>query len=1139
MEKGERASHCLAILLLLVTLGAATSFAQPLSGTLTIGSPPSDYASISLAVSDLNANGISAPVTFEIKSGNYDEQVTIEHFTRTGNATDLVTFKPVFGTVVNWEYSGATSSTNWIVKVDSAQYIKFRNLNFDATEPGGTYGRLVVLDESEYITFEICEFTGFPGASSSTGTLVRINSSGGTSEYISFLENEFLYGYRGIRSNVLGGQARDTYIYGNHFGSQYDGAIYMSAAVGTVIDSNFVNDGAISDVGYQAIFSDGALEITRNEVDLQKGGDGIWISTTEIGGTTTPKLVANNMVAMRGVNADRGIYVPANNSDIYHNTVWMRRAGSALALGANRTGIDVRNNVLVNTGGGYALEAFDPGAIETSEYNILYSDGAFPVHWDGTDYANLTDYKEDSGNDILSFDVSVTFVDTVGGSDLHLASPSDDDVNLTAPEVGGITTDFDGDPRGSFTVTRGADEGIEQLPLDNGDTSEGFYRVAGGMPREFATPTEAIKNLNLRGIKGDVTFRVRVGTFTLGRRIDFVNHSGADALAKTATSTDTVLFRAANPNNRPTFEHASDRTENNWVVKVVDADRVRFDGINLEANGTPPYGRALVLEGDVDDFSISNCEITGLTGETSTLAALVFSDEFEQDRTEIEHCTLTGGSYGVYLKTIGVGTRGEDTKINYNYFDDQTVAGMIVDHEDLEVIGDTVITTRPNATGIYLTGASKPTVTENVIRASGTGAVGLLLQNTSGRTTGLSLVANNFIGGRNIGLKLEGGARLHGIYHNTIRAVDSVLYLGDTGPTVSDSTLYIKNNILDNTSTGPALVVENGKDILESDFNNLNNTGGGTLVDWEGTLYATLGAYQGAVPLDANSVSTSVDFLAPGSADLHLDGASDGDATLVGTPLAAVVTDIDGEPRSGTQPYMGADEATPFTITLGMTVFLEGPFAAGLLGQGLNSAGYLASDATTHPYGGAPWNYPGLETVGAGYLSSPSTAIDWVYLKLYSGTLPNITAVDSTVGLLMRDGSIVSHIDTTQSVAFDVPAGFYIPAIFHRNHVPIIASAAANMAIPAPFYDFTSSMTQAYGTNPMKDLGGGDFGLFAGDVDADGQIIANDFNTWLVDTKVGATGYLPSDFSMDGQVNAADFNLWLANTKAGAASQIP
>ena len=73
----------------------------------------------------------------------------------------------------------------------------------------------------------------------------------------------------------------------------------------------------------------------------------------------------------------------------------------------------------------------------------------------------------------------------------------------------------------------------------------------------------------------------------------------------------------------------------------------------------------------------------------------------------------------------------------------------------------------------------------------------------------------------------------------------------------------------------------------------------------------------------------------------------------------------------------------------------------------------------------------------------------------------------------------------------------------------------------------------------MVDLGGGEFGMFGGDHNHDGQVTVIDFNAWLIATKALVTGYRDEDFTLDSLVTAPDFNLFLTNTKKVAQSQVP
>jgi len=167
------------------------------------------------------------------------------------------------------------------------------------------------------------------------------------------------------------------------------------------------------------------------------------------------------------------------------------------------------------------------------------------------------------------------------------------------------------------------------------------------------------------------------------------------------------------------------------------------------------------------------------------------------------------------------------------------------------------------------------------------------------------------------------------IYYNTI-------YL--TGNTLNTSGAYsfgialaagssaaVMNNIVVNnlgvagSGVGPAAVYASGSgQLASSDYNNFYcNASSSTNVIGKigGTDYPTLAGLQGATGSDGNSSSTGVTFLS--SSDLHLDGASIGDPLLAGAPIGGITTDIDGDTRDATNPYMGADEADlPLPVTL-------------------------------------------------------------------------------------------------------------------------------------------------------------------------------------------------------------------------------
>ncbi|MEJ2005229.1 MAG: hypothetical protein P8X57_09760 [Cyclobacteriaceae bacterium] len=104
-------------------------FAQ-LSGTYTIGGG-GDYASINAAVAALDASGVSGPVTFNISSGTYTEQVTIPAISG-ASSTNTITFTSASGNPadVNWEFNGINDAVIWL---DGASHLRFRDMTIRNT----------------------------------------------------------------------------------------------------------------------------------------------------------------------------------------------------------------------------------------------------------------------------------------------------------------------------------------------------------------------------------------------------------------------------------------------------------------------------------------------------------------------------------------------------------------------------------------------------------------------------------------------------------------------------------------------------------------------------------------------------------------------------------------------------------------------------------------------------------------------------------------------------------------------------------------------------------------------------------------------------------------------------------------------
>jgi hypothetical protein len=213
-------------------------------------------------------------------------------------------------------------------------------------------------------------------------------------------------------------------------------------------------------------------------------------------------------------------------------------------------------------------------------------------------------------------------------------------------------------------------------------------------------------------------------------------------------------------------------------------------------------------------------------------------------------------------------------------------------------------------------------------------------------------------------------------------------------------------------------------------------------------------------------------------------------------------------------------------------VFLQGPYSGTEMTAALNAADIIPKNSND-VYDAAAYNYT-AETVGA--IPNPNV-VDWVLVDLRSGS-PTGFKVETQPAFLLRNGSIVD-VDGSSDLAFSIAtAGDYYIVVRHRNHLSVMS--ANPVSLPnATAYDFTTSQSQAYGTNPMVPLGSGNYGMYAGESSVDEQITSLDFSDWLPKAKSAFTGYCMTDFNLDGQVTSLDFSVWLSNAKSAATCQVP
>lgn len=240
--------------------------------------------------------------------------------------------------------------------------------------------------------------------------------------------------------------------------------------------------------------------------------------------------------------------------------------------------------------------------------------------------------------------------------------------------------------------------------------------------------------------------------------------------------------------------------------------------------------------------------------------------------------------------------------------------------------------------GIYVfTAVSGVTIQKNSVsnikntNTGGFGSAGILLASTL--TAANTTASNNFVwdiasygfngftsadNGNGIVLDAGGG---YNIYHNTVALTTNQTLAGGqrsaamlvTSNITAANSVNIRNNIFANFQTVGnansrfAMVSTANNNVYTSlDYNDYYSASGNlTSKGSNATIETTIPGVQ--TSLGGNGASVSIQPVFASLTDLHLTAAN---TTLnnLGTPIAGITTDIDGDARSATTPDMGADE---------------------------------------------------------------------------------------------------------------------------------------------------------------------------------------------------------------------------------------
>jgi hypothetical protein len=485
----------------------------------------------------------------------------------------------------------------------------------------------------------------------------------------------------------------------------------------------------------------------------------------------------------------------------------------------------------------------------------------------------------------------------------------------------------------------------------------GPYNVGAGLSfPDYPTITAAVADMNLRGISAAVTFNLMDASYTTPAETFpiVINPPVGSSDVNTVT-----IKPSAGVTTTVTGNSASS------IFKINGADYIIMDGSNngttshnMTVENTNASGVVLWIASTPTGYgathnTVKNMAITGGSG-TTTIAGILAGTgttlgsaaDSANSYNTITNNVFTKTQNGIFaLGNANAAFLDKGWVISNNVFGSATVAdklgfrgAAIQNASAFRISGNTIMGVVTSTTSLscgILAGAALDSgvIEKNMIsdikntNTTGYGAAGIYL-NASTAASNVT-VKNNFIfdvtgngyasgagpndNGNGIMIANGGG---YNLYFNTVNMNTNQAVAGrpaalNVASTVTaPSSLDIRNNIfmIPQSVSGEryALYFGAANSVIGTMDYNVFFSSSANLANINATNINSLAGIQANFGGNIKSIIDSTNFVS--ATDLRLSGTSIGNLAYSGTPIAGITTDIEGDVRSATHPYRGADE---------------------------------------------------------------------------------------------------------------------------------------------------------------------------------------------------------------------------------------
>jgi len=429
------------------TIATVAMNAPLVKGLYTInptGTGSRNFTSFQQAVTALEC-GIAGWVIFDVVPGTYNEKIRMRKIPGASD-TSRVTFRSQTGDPISVTLTTPpTSAANYVLKLDSASYVTYKNITIKAT--GSTYARVVELAGNAAYDSLLTNILSMPSTTTNSTNMVGVYATSFKGNNNAIVGNTIQNGASGIyfSGTGTGELATSIVIDSNFIAGAYVNGIYSSYVDHIVITRNNVNlttPLASTAYGIYNYYDDGAFKTNHNIVNISNASTttyGIYTYSCDASQADTAQMDGNRVIATTGntgtmyglghqystyvnnVNnviniatsgsSSYGLYSSSDaNSVYYNNTVQSAATSSANNIAAylghasaGYSNVFYRNNIFSHTGGGYAMYTTSVG-YHNSDYNTLYTSGTNLIRNTntGANYTTLNDFVTAADQDVHS-----------------------------------------------------------------------------------------------------------------------------------------------------------------------------------------------------------------------------------------------------------------------------------------------------------------------------------------------------------------------------------------------------------------------------------------------------------------------------------------------------------------------------------------------------------------------------------------------------------------------------------------------------------------------------------------------------------------------------------------------------------------